>query len=212
MTETAAPAFYGKNNKEELPLEFYLEKFRALDPAETAERCGLPYDGETGTFTMNLLGDRFPVTWPDFQISGPVELTNPERILLLRYLVDGRRTDPTGSFLTYREFPWGEVYLRQFTGRCISRFAFSYGGKPDLLRRIMDSMGARPLPRSDVGYQLELMEGLSIQFLLWLGDDEFPPNGQILFSDNFRTAFTAEDMANIGDIVLNRMKARASAL
>ena len=50
------------------------------------------------------------------------------------------------------------------------------------------------------------MPGLTIQFLLWLADEEFPPNAQILFSDNFRYAFTAEDMANIGDIVLNRMK------
>lgn len=212
MTETGAPGFYGKNNKEELPLTFYQEKFRALDPAETAARCGLPWDGETGTFTMNLLGDRFAVSWPDFAIAGPVELTNPERILFLRYLVDGRRTPPAGRFLTYREFPWGEVYLQQFTGRCIKRFAFSYGGRPDLLRRVMDSMGAKPLERSDVGYELELMEGLSIQFLLWLGDDEFPPNGQILFSDSFLTAFTAEDLANIGDIVLNRMRARGAAL
>ena len=50
------------------------------------------------------------------------------------------------------------------------------------------------------------MEGLTIQLLLWAGDDEFPPNAQIMFSDNFRYAFTAEDLANAGDIVLNRMK------
>ena len=35
---------------------------------------------------------------------------------------------------------------------------------------------------------------------------EFPPNAQILFSDNFRYAFTAEDLAVVGDIVLGRMK------
>ena len=56
------------------------------------------------------------------------------------------------------------------------------------------------------------MPGLTIQLLLWLGDDEFPPNAQILFSDNFRYAFTAEDMAVIGDIVLGRMKRIGSAL
>ena len=50
------------------------------------------------------------------------------------------------------------------------------------------------------------MPGLEMQFLLWQGDDEFPPNAQILFSDNFQHAFTAEDLANIGDIVMNRMK------
>lgn len=197
---------YGKNNKEELPLEFYLQKFREGDPADMAARCALPYDGASRTITMNLLGEEFLVTHPDFTIVGPTPLTNPERILFLRYLLDGRYSLPMGHYLTYREFPWGEVYLEQFTGRCIKRFAFSYGFKPDFLHKVMEHMPAKKLPRSDVGYEVRLTNDLTIQFLLWVGDDEFPPNAQILFSDNFRHAFTAEDMANIGDIVLGRMK------
>ena len=76
----------------------------------------------------------------------------------------------------------------------------------------MEKMPAQRIPRSDQGWQVELMPGLDIQFLLWLGDDEFPPNAQILFSDNFQYAFTAEDLANIGDIVMNRMKAIGAKL
>ena len=34
----------------------------------------------------------------------------------------------------------------------------------------------------------------------------FLPMPRSCFSDNFRSAFTAEDMANIGDIVISRMK------
>ena len=194
------------NNKEGKPLEFYLEKYREMDPAGMAARCGLPYDGETHAITMNLLGELFLVSHPDYTIVGPTPLTNAERILFLRYLLDGRKAQPLGQYLTYREFPWGEVYLQQFTGRCIKRFAFSYGSRPELLGKIMERLPARPLSRSDCGWELELMEGLTIQLLLWVGDDEFPPNAQILFSDNFRHAFTAEDLANAGDIVLNRMK------
>ena len=203
---------YGKNNMEELPLEFYLEKYRAMDPAEMAARCALPYDGATRTITMNFMGETFAVTHPDFTIVGATPLSNKERILFLRYLLDGNYSLPTGHFMTYREFPWGEVYLQQFDGRCIKRFAFSYGFKPDLLRKVMEAMGAQKLERSDVGYEITLMQDLTIQFLLWLGDDEFPPNAQILFSDNFRYAFTAEDMANIGDIVIGRMKGIAQSL
>ena len=194
------------NNKEGKPLEFYLEKFQAGDPAEMAARCGLPYNGEARTITITLLGETFTLSHPDYTIVGPSPLTNAERILFLRYLLDGRHALPGGTFLTYREFPWGEVYLQQFTGRCIKRFAFSYSGKPDLLNRVMEQLPAKKLSRSDVGWEVELMPGLSVQFLLWLADEEFPPNAQILFSDNFRYAFTAEDMANIGDIILNRMK------
>ena len=201
---------YGKNNKEELPLEYYLAKFREGDPQEMADRCALPFDGER--FTIRLMGDTFTVSHPDYDIQGDRAPTNPERILFLRYLLDGRSTPPTGAFLTYREFPWGEVYLQQFTGRCIKRFAFSYNGRTELLGRIMERLPAHPVKMGDIGYELELMDGLSMQLILWQGDDEFTPNAQILFSQNIRDAFTAEDMANIGDIVLNRMKVIGAAL
>ena len=59
------------NNKEGKPLEFYLEKYREGSLAEMAARCGLPLDGEAGTVTMELLGEKFTVSHPDFTIVGP---------------------------------------------------------------------------------------------------------------------------------------------
>lgn len=198
---------YGKNNKEELPLEYYVERFKAADPLEIAQRCALPYDEESHTFTFPLLGDTYTISHPDFEVTGKCPPTNAERILFLRHMLDGRNAVSGGKYLTYREFPWGEVYNTQFTGRCIVRYAMSYGFKSHLLPPIMEKLPAKSIPVSDVGYEITLMPGLTIRFLLWLGDEEFPPNAQILFSDNFRYAYSTEDMANIGDIVLNRMKA-----
>ena len=203
---------YGKNNKEELPLEHYLALFRQGDPREMALRCNLPYDEATQSFSMELMGDAFTVSHPDFTIVGARPLANNERILFLRYLLDGQFVPTGGSYQTYREMPWGEVYLQQFTGRCISRFAFSYGFKPQVLRKVIEHLPVTHLSHSDVGFELTLMPGLTLQFMLWVGDEEFPPNAQILFSDNFRYAFTAEDMAVVGDIVLNRMKQIAASL
>ena len=203
---------YGKNNKEELPLEHYLARFRQADPREMSLRCNLPYDEGSHTFSMELMGDTYAVTHPDFTVIGSRPLANNERILFLRYLLDGRFVPAGGTYQTYREMPWGEVYLQQFTGRCIQRLAFSYGSKPELLREVARRLPTAPLSRGDVGFTLTLMPGLTMQLTLWVGDDEFPPNAQILFSDNFRYAFTAEDMAVVGDIVLNRMKQIATSL
>ena len=197
---------YGKNNKEELPLEYYIERYKTTDAHEIAARCALPYDEETHTFTFPLLGDTYTISHPDFVVTGERTPTNTERILFLRYLLDGHNAVPGSKYLTYREFPWGEVYNQQFTGRCIGRYAMSYGYKSHLLPPIMEKLPVKAINVSDVGYEITLMPGLTIQFLLWVGDEEFPPNAQILFSDNFRHAFSTEDMANIGDIILNRMK------
>ena len=197
---------YGKNNKEELPLEFYVERFQSADPLEIAERCALPYDEETKTFSFPLLGDTYFISHPDFVVTGERTPTNAERILFLRHMLDGRSAGTSDNYLTYREFPWGEVYNQQFTGRCIIRYAMSYGFKSHVLPAIMEQLPAKAIDAGDIGYEITLMPGLTIRFLLWLGDDEFPPNAQILFSDNFRFAYSTEDMANIGDIILGRMK------
>jgi len=92
------------------------------------------------------------------------------QILLLRYITDGDYMEPSRSLFSYRDLPWGEVYYRQFYGRCVARLARIYC------------------------------------FILWEGDEEFPPSAQILFSDNFALAFSPEDVAYVIDVVLDYMK------
>ena len=49
---------YNPNNKTELPLNHYLELFRAGDPEEIAGRTGAAWDGEA--FTLRICGEMSP--------------------------------------------------------------------------------------------------------------------------------------------------------
>jgi hypothetical protein len=69
-------------------------------------------------------------------------------------------------------------------------------------------LNAEPLPQGDAGYRFEFLNGLYLSIILWAGDDEFPPSAQILFDDNFVFAFTAEDLAAVGEVVIDRLKRR----
>lgn len=208
-----------ENNKENKPLEFYLENYRNTDPENTKAKCRIPF--EDGAFTVKLLGNTYKVSYPDFNITriedngikySPLEQNNYAKILVLRYLTESVIVDAGGKQLAYRDVPWGEVYLQQFTGRCIMRLAFSYGTKPDLFERIMLKMGAIPDGKADKSFRIELFPGLDVWFMLWVADDEFPPSSQILFSDNFPMAFKAEDLAVVGDIIIGYMKEVAKEL
>ncbi len=44
--------------------------------------------------------------------------------------------------------------------------------------------------------------------MVWEGDEEFPPNAQILYSANFETGFAAEDRVVAGDILISAIKAQ----
>ena len=52
----------------------------------------------------------------------------------------------------------------------------------------------------------DLIGGYRMQILLWEGDDEFPPNAQVLYSDNFAAGFAAEDRVVAGDILISTIR------
>ena len=54
-------------------------------------------------------------------------------------------------------------------------------------------MGAEPVKHGDAGYRFHLIGDYQMQILIWQGDEEFPPNAQVLYSDNFAEGFAAED-------------------
>jgi len=202
------------NNKEGKPFEIYQARYEKMDPAEAAERCGATYDTERREFELNFLGNRYAVSFPQFSIrlisknvpSDQLAAPGPAYILVIRYLLEGRAVPALGKYLTYREIPWGAVYNDNFTGRCLKRLAFAYGNSLDLFSKLMETLKATPIKGGDTAYELEFMDGLFIRYLLWEGDDEFPPSSQILFSDNFPSAFTAEDLAVVGEVTINAMK------
>ena len=68
-------------------------------------------------------------------------------------------------------------------------------------------MGATKENHGDAGYEFELVPGYRMQILVWEGDEEFPPNAQVLYSDNFETGFAPEDRVVAGDILISTIKA-----
>lgn len=211
---------YGKDRKERLPWEHYLSQYQESDPKEIAARLGISYDEEQKYFTLKFLGTVYQISWPDFQVSHeaddmgfyPLETMTYARTLTIRFLLNGAEASGTGKFKTYREMPWGEVYLRQFDGRCIKRLAFSYGNRIKDFQAIMEHMHCVPVKHGDIAYQLEIFPDYLVQMILWEGDDEFPPSSQILFSDNFPISFQAEDMAVMGDVIIGSLKSFAKCI
>ena len=208
---------YEKDSKERLPFEHYLKAYQDLNPEDISQRTGIPYDGETSSFTLRLMGVTYRITHPGYEVfhldgegAGwfPLEEKPNARILVLRFLTEGAAAPASGKFLTYREIPRGEVYFKQFQGRCIFRLAYGFGNKLEKFAAIMDKVGGTKLNFGDISYEFEFLNGLQLRMILWAGDDEFPPSAQILFSDNFPVAFVqGEDMAVVGDVSIDMLKA-----
>lgn len=205
------PFDYAKDNMERRPYEFYIEEYRQADPIEISNRLGIAYDVQKSEFIIFFMGVNYHVSYPDFRVSHeesemcfyPLEEDIYAKILVLRYLLNASVFPHNGDFCAYRELPSGELYYRQFQGRCIFLLNRKYGNRLETIEHIMDSLGAAQVHMADKGYELEIFENLYLKFLFWEGDEEFPASSQILFSSNFPGAFDAYDLAEIGEICIN---------
>ena len=197
-----------ENHKEEVPFGFYEEKFRALDPADvTARLADVQWDGRE--FVVRLLGRDFAIAHPVYAIRALDEgklPPLPTQTFLLRYLLEGKTVAWKGEWKTFREMPWGEMYIKPYTGRVLTRAAFTFGTRLAAFKAAAEKMGAEPVKHGDAGYQFNLIGGYQMQILVWEGDDEFPPNAQVLYSDNFADGFAAEDRVVAGDILITMIK------
>lgn len=206
---------YAKDSKERMPYEYYTTLFQEADPVDISNRLQIPYEESQKSFKLRFMDCDYQIFWPDYQIKHleegkdyyPLEEIHSAKILVLRYLLEGSKVSSQGVFYTYRELPWGDVYLRQFHGRCIMRLAYGFGDKLDKFSDALEKLNAKKLTDGDCSYQLEFLDDLYVKYILWEGDDEFPPSAQILFSDNFTpSSFTAEDLAVVGDITIGTFK------
>ncbi len=198
-----------ENNKEEVPFAHYEVLFRALNPQEVLSRLpDTQWDG--AEFTLRLLGREFAIAHPGYAIralDGGAVPPLPTQTFLLRYLLEGKNIKWNGQWKTFREMPWGEMYIQPYTGRVLTRAAFTFGTRVEAFRKAAERMNAVKLPHGDAGYQFELVHGYQMQILVWEGDEEFPPNAQMLYSDNFETGFAPEDRVVAGDILISTIKA-----
>ena len=197
-----------ENHKEEVPFAHYEEQFKSLDPQSVADRLSeVKWDGEE--FTVKLLGRSFAIAHPTYAIralDGGAVPPLPTQTFLLRYLLESKDVMWSGAWKTFREMPWGEMYIKPYTGRVLTRAAFTFGFKVAAFRAACEKMGATPVKHGDAGFQFDLIGGYKMQILVWEGDDEFPPNTQILYSDNFAEGFAAEDRVVSGDILITTIK------
>ena len=198
-----------ENHKEEVPFAHYEAKFRELKPGDAIARLpSVQWDG--AEFTVKLLGKRYAISHPDYAIRSLDDeqiLPLPTQTFLLRYLLECRETVWKGQWKTFREMPWGELYIKPYTGRVLTRAAYTFGFKLDAFRKAAEKMGAVPLKHGDAGYLFDLIGGYQMQIMIWAGDEEFPPNAQVLYSDNFTEGFAAEDRVVAGDILITAIKA-----
>lgn len=198
-----------ENHKEEVPFAHYESLFRQADPMEMAKRTGTNWDGTQ--FHVVLMHKSYVIAHPAGTISGLMDGTLPPipvQTFLLRWLLEGQAAAWAGGWKTFREMPWGETYHKPFSGRCLTRAAYAFGTRLEAFRAACEKIGGLSVKHGDAGFEFHFLPHYHMRILIWEGDEEFPPSAQILYSDNFAAAFSAEDRVVAADILISAIRSQ----
>jgi len=202
----------GSKQNWEISFEHHLKCYSEIDPLEASERTGLNFDPNLSRFSIDVFGYKIYADFPEFKLHSDNNacrktLTGFQmQILAMRVLYSGIHAPLTGNYKAYRELPWGDLYDHNFDGRCIKRFAYGFGFKPDVFANAAKALKGEKIEAGDVAFEFDFMGGIKCRFILWKPDEEFPPSAQILFSDNAVLMYNAEDLAVVGDIIISALK------
>ncbi len=149
------------------------------------------------TIALEYLNRRFQITLPDIAVSaadGGEELKLREKILVLHYFTQAKGAKLSHQVITYKELPGATNYIATFTQRAIKPLVDNFGKKPERLPDAAVTLGGKKADYGDVSVTINAFSRVPVTLVLWRGDDEFPPSGNILFDSSITDYLTLDDI------------------
>lgn len=134
-----------------------------------------------------------------------------EKIITLHYLAHARGHSPAGQLITYSEIPDGKLYHPNFVKRTSGLLLGVYGHNPEALVRAGLALGGFERPGlGDWAVVIPALPRVSFVFIIWKGDEEFPPQINVVFDQSITDYLPAEDITVLANMVaVKLMKAGA---
>jgi len=153
---------------------------------------------------VEYLNRSYQVTLPDIKLSlvdSEEEIPIRDRILILHYLTQAKGSPLANEVIAYKQLPEGTNYFPTFSKRAIKPLIDHFGQQPHLLIGTAGKLGGYKADYGDVAVTISAFSRVPITLVLWQGDEEFPPAGNILFDATVSDYLSTEDINVLCEII-----------
>ena len=198
-----------------MALEITEREIRKRNPLQLCRLSGALFTGQEGdsaVITLRFLNRTITITWPDLSFSQDQkgEVSIKEKIIILHYLSGVKREQTGEEWISYKDIPSARFYLDAFNRRVKQPLMGAFGEQPDrLVSCAKDLYGATASSFGDVSVVIQALPKVPVTLALWKGDDEFPPDGAILFDRSIQDILSAEDISELSSMIVYPLAAKA---
>jgi hypothetical protein len=174
------------------------------DIEEQCRRSGARYLGPH-EIVIDYLNQPYHIRIPEGKIvleDSGTETPLRDKILILHYFTGAKGTPATGKSIAYKQLQGGVSYFPAFSQRVIGPLVKNFGRGSELLRKAAAKLGGCEADYGDVSVTINAFDQVPITLVLWKGDEEVAPNGNILFDANISDYLSTEDVTVLCEIII----------
>lgn len=170
---------------------------RITDVDGQCRKSGALYSRAEKYATIEYLHRNYRISIPGGDVSfADSEEAVPlrDKILILHYFTRASGIPLTGKLITYKEVQEGINYYPTFFKRAIDPVLNNFKDEPQKLIDVARGLGGKKADYGDTAVTINAFPYVPLTVVLWQGDKEFPPEGNIMFDSTIQEYLPTEDI------------------
>jgi hypothetical protein len=190
-------------------------ELQKINPKRLENRSKCAYFQENGRegLLVPYFGQGRRVGWPEITVTpadGDAQIPLTEQILILHYLSRATGEPLSGHSIDFREVPdGGGFYWSAFVSRAKQPLLETFGQDLELYLKVATNLGGEPQNLGEAAARFLAFPLVPVTHVLWRGDEEFPPEANILFDATISQHLSTEDIAALAGASVYRLMAAA---
>jgi len=188
-----------------------IESLAKTDFIQLQQNAGFSQNSSATSMIVPFLNRVFRIGLPSFEFtdfeSESKEVPIQEQVLILHYLKSEAFPSPTGRWVSYREIPGATFYYSAFLSRAVDPLKKVFGQNPDGLKKAAERLHGKQADTGDAAYEFYPFPKIPLMMTIWAGDDDFPPEANIVFDETIGKILSPEDIAWMAGMLVYRLMA-----
>jgi len=195
-------------------LEIACSRLASLDLDERLAKAGVGSrkEGDSRRIEIPVFDETIELTVPGFSFASDKGSTTTltTKIILLHYLIQASGDKVPGADpIPYEDIPGCRAYSPVFERRVTRPLLTAFGYARDAFRDAGTSLGGKVEEYGDASFTLRALPRVPLTFILWEGDQDFPPSMKVLFDRSIHTYLPLEDIVVISKMAATRILKQA---
>lgn len=177
----------------------YWEMLAKTEPNGVCKRTEALYSTDRKGYFLNVLNQRYlilPEEQKIFCMRGDFceeeNLRDYFYLMVLLYLLNAQEVEPARTWISEKELKGGTTFFRGPHGLRLEELEKAWGQNPEAFARAGKRLGGVDLLFGDQAFALTVLPRVPLAYVLWKGDEEFPPRVTVMLDSTIQRHFSLD--------------------